>query len=533
MAIIVCPQPLAAEIGLEVMRRGGNAVDAAVTCAFVQGVIDPQMCGLGGCGVMLVHSPQHGDTLLEFYGTAGSLVREDQWESIFVREAADRYGYVLQGWVNDVGYQSVCVPGTVAGLHEALTRFGTISWEEAIEPAIPLARDGFPVSGFLHGFWTTDYGPDVVPSAQRIQVTPAAKSIYTRDGGLYAIGELMVQADLARTLERLAADGPDAFYRGAIADAIATDFAANGGFITKEDLESYRVNVTEPIRGTYRGHNVSAAGPPAGGLTLLQMLNFVEGYDLGAAGWPSTEAARFLVEAMAWAVAARELHVADPRYVDIPTGALADKKYAAKAREVVAGRAQGALQPDRTDTTHVCVVDDGGNAVSLTHTLGSSSGVVTPGLGFGYNDYMNCFDPRPGRPNSVRPGKTRVTMMTPAMVFEGRKLRVCVGAPGGTKIVTGVLQVIVNVIDHQMSAVEAVSAPRIDFQGEVVQAEARIPHVVVEGLERLGYTVNRRTLNYDPYFSRPQVIVADRDGYMTGASDPRKDGGAAFDTDTR
>ena len=524
MAIIVCPQPLAAEIGLDVMRRGGNAVDAAVTCAFVQGVIDPQMCGLGGCGVMLVHSPQEGDALLEFYATAGSLVREDQWEQLFVREAADRYGYVLEGWVNDVGYQSVCVPGTVAGLHQALTRFGSITWEEAIEPAIPLARNGFPVSGYVHGFWTMDYGPDVVPNAQRIQTTPAARAIYTHDGELYAIGETMVQADLARTLETLAAEGPDAFYRGAIADAMVADLSAHRGFITKEDLESYKVNVTEPIRGTYRGLQVVAAGPPAGGLTLLQMLNFLEGYDLGAAGWPSTEAARLLVEAMAWAVADRELHIADPRFVDIPTGALADTHYAAKAREVVA---------DRADTTHVCVVDDGGNAVSLTHTLGSSSGVVTPGLGFGYNDYMNCFDPRPGRPNSLRPGKTRVTMMTPTMVFDGRKLRVVTGAPGGTKIVTGVLQALVNVLDHEMSAVEAVNAARIDFQGEVVQAEARIPRAVVEGLERHGYRVNRRTLSYDSYFSRPQVIVADRDGFLSGASDPRKDGGAAFDTETK
>jgi len=529
VAIIVCPQPQAAEIGLEVMRRGGNAVDAAVTCAFVQAVIDPQMCGIGGCGVMLVHDARGTQTLLEFYATAGSRAREDQWESIFLREAADRYGYVLEGYVNDVGYQSVGVPGTVAGLHEALTRFGTISWQEAIEPAIPIARNGFPVSGYVHAYWTTDYGPDVVPNAQRIQVTPAAKAIYTHDGRLYALGELMVQADLARTLERLAADGPDVFYRGEIADAIAADFEANGGFITKEDLESYRVIVTEPIRGTYRGQSIVAAGPPAGGLTLLQMLNFLEGYDVGAHGWPSTEAARLLVEAMAWAVADRELHVADPRFVEIPTRELADKNYAAKAREVVAaGRVH-----DRADTTHVCVVDDVGNAVSLTHTLGSASGVVTPGLGFGYNDYMNCFDPRPGRPNSVRPGKTRVTMMTPTMVFEGGRLRCCVGAPGGTKIVTGVLQTLVNVIDHRMTPLEAVSAPRVDFQGDVVQAEGRIPRVVCEGLERHGYRVNRRTLNYDAYFSKPQLIVREKDGYLAGASDPRKDGGAAYDTETK
>jgi len=529
MAIIVCPQPQAAEIGLEVMRRGGNAVDAAVTCAFVQGVIDPQMCGIGGCGVMLVHSAAGGDALLEFYSTAGSHAREDQWEHLFVREAADRYGYVLEGWVNDVGYQSVGVPGTVAGLHEALTRFGSISWEQAIEPAIPLARDGFPVTGFMHGYWTTDYGPDVVPNQHRIQATPAARAIYTHDGALYSVGERMVQADYARTLERLAREGPDVFYKGEIADQIAADFAANGGFITKEDLAGYKVNVTEPLRGTYRGRQVVAAGPPAGGLTLLQMLNFLEGYDLGAYGWPSSEAARVLVEAMAWAMADRELHIADPRFIDIPTGALADKKYAAKAREVVAA---GALAHDRADTTHVCVVDDAGNAVSLTHTLGSASGVVTPGLGFGYNDYMNCFDPRPGHPNSVRPGKTRVTMMTPTFVFDKGKLGAVVGAPGGTKIVTAILQVLVNVIDHRMSPVEAVSAPRIDFQGDLVQAEARIPGVVCQALEKQGYRVNRRTLNYDSYFARPQLIVAEPDGFLHGASDPRKDGGTPLDTET-
>src|SRR5205807_465972 len=222
--------------------------------------------------------------------------------------------------------------------------------------------------------------------------------------------------------------------------AIAADFAVNGGFITKEDLAEYRVNVTEPIRGSYRGLQVAAAGPPAGGLTLLQMLNFLEGYDLRAHGWPSTESARLLVEAMAWAVADRELHVADPRFVEVPIGALADKQYAAAAREVVTA---GGPTHDRPDTTHVCVIDDG------------------------------------------------------------------------------------------MSPVEAVSAPRVDFQGDVVQAEARIPRVVCEGLERAGYVVNRRTLSYDSYFARPQLIVAERDGFLSGASDPRKDGGAAFDTETR
>ncbi|HZQ50361.1 MAG TPA: gamma-glutamyltransferase [Candidatus Dormibacteraeota bacterium] len=520
MGTVVCPQPAAAEIALEVLKRGGNAVDAAVTCAFVQGVLDPQMCGIGGCGVMLIHHHDGQDTLLEFYATAGSRAREDQWQDIYLREAADRYGYVLKGWVNDVGYQSVGVPGTVAGLNEALTRFGTISWADAIAPAIPFARDGFPVTGFMHGFWTTDYGPDVVASRDRIQATPEARRIYTKNGELYAVGERFVQADMARTYERLAERGAADFYTGEIAREIAADFERNGGFITLEDLANYRVQVSEPLRGTYRGLGVVAAGPPAGGLTLLQMLNYLEGFDLAAAGWPSTEAARRLVEAMGWAVADREEHVADPRFTEVPTGRLADKAYAAAARA-----------HDRSDTTQVCVVDDEGNAVSLTHTLGSSSGVVTPGLGFGYNDYMNCFDPRPGRPNSIVPGKTRVTMMTPTMVFDHGELRICVGAPGGTKIVTGILQTVVNVVDHGMTPVEAVSAPRVDFQGDVVQMESRIPFAVERGLQAHGYRVNRRTLNYDAYFSRPQVIVA-RGGRMSGASDPRKDGGTALSTET-
>src|SRR5437660_636462 len=394
MAIIVCPQPVAAEIGLEVMRRGGNAIDAAVTCAFVQGVLDPQMCGIGGCGVMLVHDHGGQDALLEFYSTAGSRTREDMWERLFIREAADRYGYVLEGWVNDVGYQSVGVPGTVAGLHEALTRYGTITWAQAIEPAIPLARNGFPVTGYMHGYWTTDYGPDVVPNRQRIQATQAARAIYTRDGELFAIGDSFVQADLARTLERLADEGPDTFYRGLIAEQIASDFEANGGLITREDLAGYRVNVAEPLRGTYRGLSVVTAGPPSAGVTLLQMLNYLEGYDVGAHGWPST------------------------------------------------------------------------------------------------------------------------------------------GAPGGTKIVTAILQVLVNVLDHAMTPVEAVSAPRVDCQGEVVQVEGRIPLAVSRGLEARGYKVNRRTLSYDSYFARPQVIAGEKDGFLHGASDPRKDGGMALETGT-
>jgi gamma-glutamyltranspeptidase / glutathione hydrolase len=273
--------------------------------------------------------------------------------------------------------------------------------------------------------------------------------------------------------------------------------------------------VTEPVVGSYRGRRLAVPGPPAGGMTLLQMLNYLEGFDLAAAGWPSAEAAVHRVEAMAWAMADRERHLADPLFATVPVAELTAKEYAAAARSA----------HDSPTTTQVCVVDGAGNAVSLTHTLGSSSGVVTPGLGFSWNNYLNCFDPRPGRVNSLAPGKTRVTMMVPTMVFGGGRLEAVVGAPGGTRIVNGVLQTLLNLVDHGMTPVEAVSAPRVDYQGGTVQAELRLTADVLDPLRAAGFPVNRRHLSYDTFFSRVQVIVAGEDGRLAGASDPRGDGG--------
>jgi gamma-glutamyltranspeptidase/glutathione hydrolase len=515
-SMIVCPQPVAAEAGQAVLRAGGNAVDAAVTTALVQGVIDPMMCGIGGSGAMLVHRADQGrQEVIEFYARAGAGVREDQWQHLFLREASDRYGYVLQGWVNDCGYQSVGVPGTVAGLAEALRRHGTISWAEAIGPGLEAARRGMSVTGNVRSFWVTDYGPDVARSDRRIQWTRESKRIYTRDGHLYALGDTVENLDLARTYERLAAAGPEDFYQGAIAAEIAADFAANGGFVSASDLAGYRPLVADPLVGSYRGRRLVVPGPPAGGLTLLQMLNFLEGFDLAAAGWPSPEAARRRVEAMAWAMAERDEHLADPLFADVPLAELTDKEYAAAARDV----------RDSATTTHVCVVDGAGNAVSLTHTLGSSSGVVTPGLGFTWNNYLNCFDPRPGHINSLAPGKTRVTMMVPSMLMAGDRPEVVLGAPGGTRIVNGVLQTLLNLVDHGMTPLEAVAAPRVDFQGETVQAELRVPGEVLDELRHRGFRVNRRPVSYDGYFSRVQVIQVAADGRLNGASDPRSDGG--------
>lgn len=518
-AMIVAPQPRAAEAGLAVLRAGGNAVDAAVTTAFVQGVIDPHMCGIGGSGVMVVYSASSRQVqVIEFYARAGGAVRPDQWERLYVREAHDRYGYVLEGWANDAGYQSVGVPGAVAGLDEALRRFGTISWAEALQPAIAQAREGLTVTGNVRSYWISDHGPDVMPAGRRIQATAESRRIYTKDGELYEVGEVIHNPDLARTLQRLARAGARDFYEGEIAKAIVADFAAGGGFIGPDDLAGYGARLAAPIRGLYRGRQVVAAGPPAGGMTLVQLLNYLEGYDLTALRWPSAGAALLRVAAMGWAFADREIHLADPAFEPVPVERLTDKEYAAAARTA----------HDSPTTTQVCVVDSSGDAVSMTHTLGASSGVITPGLGFTYNNYLNCFDPRPGRANSLAPGKTRVTMMAPTLLFSDGELRVVAGAPGGTRIVGGVLQALLNLVDHGMSPVEAVSAPRIDYQGETVQAEQRVPDDVVEALTAAGYRVNRRPLSYDPYFAKVQMIETSGDGSLRGASDPRGDGGVAL-----
>jgi len=530
--MIVAPQVLAAQSGADVLRRGGNAVDAAVTAAFVQGVVDPQMGGIGGGGVMLVHCADTGaDLVLEFLPRAGSRVREDQWARAFVREAAHSFGYVLEGALNDIGYGSIGVPGTVAGLHEALARFGTITWAEAIAPAIAVACDGFPVSVYMQQDWAFDTGPDVVAHRERLRATAEARRVYTRDGELYAPGEILVQPDLARTLSSLAAGGAEEFYRGEVAEAMAADLEANGASLTAGDLAGYRVAVTEPLRGSYRGRTVVSPGPPAGGTALIQLLNFLEGQDLGVMGWPSEQEARLRARAMAWVFAEQERHMADPAFVDVPLEELLAKDRAAEARSRSAASGApalaGAMLPDTPTTTNVSVVDEQGNAVSLTHTLGTSSGVVTPGLGFGYNNYLNSFDPRPGSIHSLAPGKTRVTMMAPTLVLEDGRPSVVIGALGGNKILTGVGQTLVNLLDHGHGVVEAVSAPRLHVDRGDVHAEGRIPSTVVDALERDGLRVNRHIHNYDLYFAMVQALSIGHDGTLQGASDPRGDGGIA------
>lgn len=531
--MIVTPQSRATKAGYDVLAHGGNAVDAAVTAGFVQGVVAPETSSLGGWGVMLIHlAESNRQVVVSFHGRSGSLVQEGQWLPIYQRRSKDRNRFLIAGNANDVGYQSVTVPGTVRGLAVALQEFGTMSWGSVLTSAIRHAREGFVVSPAMRAAWMAPPNEGGPTRLQRLQTTTECARIYTDNGRPYNVGDRVVLSDYASTLSRLAKDGPDDFYSGEIARQISDDFRANGGYLTRDDLINYRVTVEPPLRGTYRGYEIVTVPPPACGMSLIQMLNFLEGFDSALLRQRGPEWAECLVEALRWAFHARDRYLGDPGFGTVPLEVLLSKAHAVEARrEFLDGRRSEIGDPQNSPgTTHVSVTDARGNAVSLTHSLGVNSGVVTPGLGFIYNNCMALFDPRPGHPNSLAPGKARAAMVAPTIIFrEGKPVSV-VGAPGGTRIVGAVLHSIINTLDGRMDASAAVSAPRVDCQGDLVEAEGGIPEDLVETLRSRTYKVHHQVEKRSPYFASAQMIRVSDDGAVSGASDPRSADGLALAT---
>jgi len=529
--MVVAPQPRAAEEGVLALRRGGNAVDAAVAVAFVQGMVDPLNCGIGGLGWMHVHMAETGeDVIIDFCARAGSRATPNMWSDHIIGPSPDGVGYILQDDVNELGYQAIGIPGAVRGLHHALTRYGAGSWEEAVRPAIDLAREGYVIPAELADDWRVTYAQGRPDALARFRRTAASAAVYTDSGGaLLEGGDVLKNADLARSLEQIAEEGPDAFYSGGIADRLVADWEANGGLITREDMADFQAESQTPLLGTYRGYAVSDTPPPSGGVTLIEVLNILEGYDLAAMGHNSAGYIRVVSQALKAGFADRAAFLGDPAFVDVPVEMLTSKEHAAAWRERIERGEKFDVGYDRSGsgggTTHVSIVDEAGNCVSLTHTNGLCSGVVTPGLGFLQNNYMLAFDPVPGGPNSIAPGKKRVTGALPCIVFKDEKPFMVLGAPGGTRIISAVLQTIVNVIDHGMTALEAVSAPRIDCQGGRIYAEGRIPAYVCDELASRGFPVQRDTASYGVYPTNAArvhaIVLDDARGGLSGGADPR------------
>lgn len=528
-AMICAPQPEAVEIGGDILARGGNAFDAAIACAFAQGVCDNLMCGIGGFGFAQVYAARDGvHTSYDFMSTAPAAVTPGMWEHLLEGETRDGFGFILKDRINDVGYRSVAVPGMLRGYQAIHGRFGRLSWADVVAPAIALASEGYTITPFVRNYWVTPERMGRVEIIDRIAHTRSAASLYFDAAGQpHAVGSKVRNPDLAATLGRVAREGADSFFAGAIAERIDADFRAHGGLLSRADLAAYRATERPVHRGRYRGWEVAVPAPPASGLMLLQMLGTLEHFDLAALGHNTPAFLRVLVEVMKRGQIDKERHIGDPDFAPVPLDAFTDPaRHAAAAAAIRAGdRVEiPRLEPaaaESADTTHLSVVDAEGNIVSMTHTLGMQSGVITPGLGFMYNAAMAMFDPRPGRAMSLAPGKKRVSSMAPTILFKDGKPALIIGAPGGSNIPMGILQVILNVIDFGMPIVEAVDAPRIAATGNVVDASHRIPDATCAALRRAGYKVLRSAQSY--IVARPHAIRIEGER-LTGGADPAAGG---------
>jgi gamma-glutamyltranspeptidase/glutathione hydrolase len=525
--MIVAPQPEAAEACAQVLERGGNAVDAAIAAAFVQGVVDPQMCGIGGFGSMQIYMPARGaHQIVEFYAKAALSATPEMWLDKLAGQSRDGFAFLLDGNINEIGYQAVCTPGSVKGYDYALKTFGSMDWRDVMAPAVAQARRGFMVRPHVAWYWGLDQkSSGQVNTIDKLRSSKTGREIYFRpDGTLKRPGDLVFNPDLATTLERLSREGADLFYHGELAEEIADDMARNGGMISREDLARYELSVIEPLWGSYRGHRIATSPPPGSGMSMLQLLNILEHFDLGGLQHGSTEHVRLLAEAMKRMTNDKDKYMGDPAYVDVPVERLVSKAYAADlAAGIACGERAKVTRLDRSsrDTTHISAVDAHGNAVALTHSLGSPSGAIGDGLGFMYNGLMSRFDPRPGRAGSIAPGKRRPSSAAPTIVFKDDKPFIVIGAPGGSYIAPAVAQGIMNIVDFDMSMLEAVSAPRIVAVSDAIDVSNRIAHRVTDELENMGYDVKRSWQSYA--FAALHGIMIDGDRCRGGA-DPQRDG---------
>ena len=466
-AMVVSQDEIASRVGDKVMRDGGNAIDAAVATAFALAVTYPTAGNIGGGG-FLVYRPAEGDPVAyDFRETAPGLA----FPTMFVtRGEYDRVRH------HD-SHLAVGVPGTVAGLHLAWSEHGSLSWQRLVEPAVTLARDGFTMSDALA--WSL---AGVLP---RMADHPASVAQFSRHGEPYQAGEIFRQPDLARTLARIAEQGPAGFYEGETAELIEREMASHGGLITRQDLAAYRPVRRTPVTGSYRGYEIISMPPiSSGGTALIQMLNILEGYDLATSGSGSAATTHLIIEAMRRAYADRAQYLGDPAFNQtMPIDRLTSKAHAAELRATINLERASVSSPDSFvwpreghETTHLSVVDGARNAVSMTYTLeqGYGSKITVPGAGFLLNNEMGDFNAAPGMttdtgligtdPNLAAPGKRMLSSMTPTIVARAGRLVMTTGSPGGRTIINTVLLTILNVVDFGMNIQEAVDAPRLHHQ---------------------------------------------------------------------
>lgn len=526
--MIVTPQPEATEAGHNVLRAGGNAVDAAIATAFVQGVVDPLMCGIAGFGSLAIYDPANGThEYIDFHAPAPGAATGDMWTDLIEGEARDGFGFLLKGRVNDIGYQSICVPASLRAYATAHERHGSLPWTDLVSAAISWAETGWTVRPHVHTFWSEPSHMGRVANFERIAFTSASRALYCHaDGSPKQVGERVQNPDLARTLRIIARQGADAFYTGEIAEKIVADMRAHDGLISADDLARYAAKIEQPVISRYRDFTVTTNQPPGGGLMLAQMLNVLEHFDLRSMGHNSAEYIRTVAEAMKYATIDKDRFVGDPAFVDVPSERLLSRDYALDlAERIKRGDMVDVPRFDPAgqcrDTTQISIVDGGGMCVSMTHSLGMPSGVVTDGLGFMYNGCMGVFDPRPGLAGSIAPGKARFSSVCPSIIFKDDAPYLVIGAPGATQIAMGVLQATLNVLDFDCPMFEAVARPRFSATSNAIDVTNRIPVGVTDTLEREGYEVIRDPHSYGIAWVHGIRIT---ETGLEGGADPATDG---------
>ncbi len=529
--MVVAQEKIAARVGLDILRQGGNAVDASVAVAFALAVTLPRAGNLGGGGFMLVHDAKSGSTKAIDY-------REKAPLAAFRDMYLDDAGNVVKNRSRFHGL-AVGVPGTVAGMQKALDTYGTMPLSQVIAPAIKLAHDGIVV--------TKSFSDGLKRAEKRLKRWPQTAAVfYKPDGGFYQPGEIFKQPDLAHTLELIAKSGADGFYKGETAQKISAAVQAANGMITLKDMATYKSVVRQPVSGTYRGYDIQSMPPPSsGGTHIIEILNTLEGYPIGGLGANTAETIHLMAEAMKQAYADRATYLGDADFVDVPVKALTDKLYASKIRKRIdIGKARpssrikaGKLTPyESNETTHFSIVDRFGNAVSNTYTLNFSygSGIVATGTGVLMNNEMDDFSAKAGVPNAygliggdanaVAAGKRPLSSMSPTIVMKNGKVFLVTGSPGGSRIITTTLQIIMNVIDHKMNIAEATYAPRIHHQWlpDELRVEEGISNDTKAILRAKGHdVVTKRTMG-----ATQSIMVDPETGVLLGATDPRRTTGS-------
>ena len=530
---IAAVESLGAAAGAEILRGGGNAADAAIACAFVQCVVDQMRCSIAGSAEILYHDAATGTQIfIDAGGHAPLRATPTMYKPVKRWENA----FIVEDGLNRWGYRAQVVPGFLRGMERLYERFSSrvFSWRELLEPAISLAEGGYSVFPHLFAFWRQGQpiGNELSGDGSRaLSYSEDAARIFLKGNGeAYGIGETFVQADLARTLGILADEGVETFYRGEIARRIAADFAEHDGLLSYEDLESYEVLEQEPLRFSYRDIEFVTQTAPSVGPAVAQLLQVLDGWDIASLGWNSAEYLDRLAGAMYHVFHDRDEVMADPLVVDVPLELFTSRERAAEIRRLVElGAVAHAEDSSFTaaglgETTHCAVIDGDGNSCGITHSIGSGTGLITPGLGFMHNNHMTTFDPRPGNPNSIAPGKRGTGGGAPVMGFRDGCVVLSLGSPAGAFKASAMVQVIADILDFGLSLSEAVAADRIHVRSAP-------PTVLIERLfdPRVAVALGERGHRVVAEEYGARVAAVARDLTMAGfeaASDPRGDRGA-------